>query len=297
MTFSGWQWISAGAAGAIAAGIVFWLVARLALLVRDWLPMTPAFSENLLASAGDHERLEHRRIGRELGVLLGSITVAVIAGGLCLLLLAQWQRPGLADWVWAVTLLPAVAAACAAGYFVFCLVRERRRLAFTWAAKAAVGNILKRLNLSGNSVFHCVATETARIDHVVVGRKGVFALNVVARPAPKRTDGSASAELKNGKLWLAGSVEALPVGEAARNMTVLSGALSKLAGHRVPVRSVLVIPGWNTLPDGSGNHLVLSEKNLAMLTSWNTPDAYLMDEDCVAIHAFLHQASRVSRLD
>ncbi|MBW3568266.1 MAG: NERD domain-containing protein, partial [Proteobacteria bacterium] len=232
-----------------------------------------------------------------LGVLLGAIAVAVIAGGLCLLLLAHWQRPEVADWVWAVVLLLAVAAAGVAGYFVFRLVQERRRFAFTWAGKAAVGNILKRLNLAGNSVFHCVVTESARIDHVVVGRKGVFALNVVARPVPKRTDGTAGAELKNGKLWLAGSVEALPVGEAARNMTVLSGALSKLAGHRVPVRSVLVVPGWHTLPTGGGNHLVLSEKNLAMLTSWNTPDAYLMDEDCVAIHAFLHQASRVSRLD
>jgi len=296
MEFSGWQLFAAAAAGTAVAGAVFWLTARLALLVGRLPLARPPFAEDLLASAGDSERLQHRALGRDLSVLLAAMLAGLITGAICWLLLGSGSPPAVADWIWIVVLLASVAATIAAGYFAFRLIMARRNLEFTWAAKAAVGNILKRLNLAGNSVFHGVAVDSATIDHVVVGRKGVFALNVVARPLPNQSEGKPGAELKNGKLWLAGSVEARPVGEAARNMTLLSGALSKLAGHRVPVRSVLVVPGWHTVPNGEGNHLVLNERNLSMITSWNTPDAYLMDEDCVSIHAFLHKASRVTRL-
>lgn len=297
MEFSGWQLAVAAITGGAVAGLVFWLLAKLALAVAKLRIMAPAFADDLLASAGDNERLEHRELGRELAALLAAVLVAVIAGAMAWLLLSGWPQPDVANWIWILALVAAFAAAGAAGYFIFQRVQARRRLAFTWAAKAAVGNILKRLNLAGNSVFHGVTVENAVIDHVVVGRKGVFALNVVARRVPKENDGDKpGAELKNGKLWMAGSVEALPVGEAARNMTTLSAALTKLVGHRVPVRSVLIVPGWHTLPNGEGNHLVLNEKNLAMLTSWNAPDAHLMDEDCVAVHAYLHKASRVTRL-
>lgn len=297
MDFSGWQLFAAASLGGVLAGVVFWGVGRLALLVANFLPARPAFADDLLANAGNIERLQHRALGRALAVLLAALLVAVIVTVLCWLLLRDRAAPEVADWLWILSLVLSVVVLGAAIFFVVQLLSARRRLQFTWAAKTAVGNILKRLNLAGNAVFHNVAVENTAIDHVVVGRKGVFALNVVARRAPKEVDGNKpGAELKNGKLWLAGNVEALPVGDAARNMTLLSGALSKLVGHRVPVRSVLVVPGWHTLPNGEGNHLVLSEKNLAMLTSWNTPDAHLMDEDCATIHAFLYKASRATLL-
>lgn len=297
MEFSGWQLFAAAAFGGAAVGLVFWTVASLALLGANLLPARSAFADDLLANAGNAERLQHRALGRALAVLLAAVLVAIIAIGLCWLLLRGRAEPEVANWMWILSLVVSVAVLGAAIFFAVQLVRGRRQLQFTWAAKMAVGNILKRLNLAGNAVFHDVAVENVVIDHVVVGRKGVFALNVVARRTPKEVDGGRTgAELKNGKLWLAGNVEARPVGDAARNMTLLSGALSKLVGHRVPVRSVLVVPGWHTLPNGEGNHLVLSEKNLAMLTSWNTPDAHLMDEDCVTIHAFLYKASQVTRL-
>lgn len=297
MELSGWQLFAAAAFGGAAVGIVFWAIARLALLGANLLPARPAFAEDLLADAGNAERLQHRAVGRALAVLLAAVLVGVIVAALCWLLVWRRAMPGVADWMWIVSLVVAGAVLGTAIFFSVQLMRARRQLQFTWAAKSAVGSILKRLNLAGNAVFHTVAVENIAIDHVVVGRKGVFALNVVARRTPREVDSNKpAAELKNGKLWLAGHVEALPVGDAARNMTLLSGALSKLIGHRVPVRSVLVVPGWHTLPNGEGNHLVLSEKNLAMLTSWNTPDAHLMDEDCATIHAFLYKASRVTRL-
>jgi hypothetical protein len=69
-----------------------------------------------------------------------------------------------------------------------------------------------------------------------------------------------------------------------------------VVGHRVPVRSVLAVPGWHSVPNGEGNHLLLNDGNLAMLTSWNRPDAYLMDEDCAAIQKFLQEATRTQTM-
>lgn len=294
--YTWWNLLAAALGAGLLAGVLFWVSARVCVAVIDLLPTRLAFADDLLAVPGDRARLEFRAVGREIGLLLAALLVAALAVVAAVFLLPALAQPGLPLWVWIIALLVEVAALGGVGWIMFQLVRRRRQLAFEWAAQSAVGNILKRLNLSGNAVFHGVNTETSVIDHVVVGRRGVFALNVVARVVPVTTEGEPAAELRNGKLWMAGNVEARPVGEAARNMTLLSGALTRVVGHRVPVRSVLVVPGWHTIPNGNGNHLVLNESNLAMLTSWNTPDAHLMDEDCVVVQSFLQQASRVTRL-
>lgn len=291
-------WNIALAAGAVGtgAGLVLWLAGRAALAVVERLPWPrPAFPHDVLRDAGTRERERLRRLGRELALLWAAFGTAAAVAVVAAVLQTESQLEWLPLWAWV------VAAAIAAGllglgvYGIVRLVLARRRLRFVWAAKVAAGNVLKRLNFSGNRVFHEVTVEGCVIDHVVVGTRGVFAVNVVARRLPKNVEARPGAELRNGKLWLAGYVEALPVGDAARNMTLLSAALSRVVGHRVPVRSVLAVPGWHTVPDGAGNHLVLNENNLPTLTSWNTPDAYLMEEDCLEAQKFLAEASRAAR--
>lgn len=283
-------WIAAGLLG----GAVSWLLARLANAVR--LPQKLPFGAELLRGAGDSDRLRHRDAGRELAALLAAMLTALIVTGASVLMLDAGRLPAWPAWAWVMVWVANAGVLALAVFGIARLVKRQRRLRFDWAARAAVGDILKRLNLSGNRVFHDVTVEGALIDHVVVGARGMFAINVVPRPLPKNGGERPVAELKNGKLLLAGRAEALPVGDAARNMTLLSAAASRVVGHRVPVRSVLALPGWHSVPNDSGNHLVLNEKNLVMLTSWNRPDAYLMDEDCVAIQAFLCEAGRARRM-
>lgn len=289
-----WHHLAAGLAGGAIGGLVFWLAARLGLLVAARLPQALPFTGELLAGAGDRDRLRHGELGREIASLLAAVLVALIVAVAITLagakIVPAWPMPA-----WIAAGAAGFALVAFAIYQSIRLAGKRRRARFAWAARGAVGNVLERLNFSGNRVFHEVRVEGAVIDHVVVGRRGVFSINVVPRRLPNKAQ-RLPAELKNGKLRLAGQLEALPVGDAARNMTLLTGALSRIVGHRVPVRSVLAVPGWDSRPDGKGNHLVLNEKNLVMLTSWNTPDAYLMDEDCATIQAFLHEASRAPRL-
>lgn len=289
-----WQLVAMAVTLGAAAGLLFAVVVRLGARVAAlWRPALP-FADEITASAGERERGIYRMLGGQLTTLLGAFVVTLIVIPLVLLLLVRHVPPDVPAWALIVALILVAVLLVVASWQMFRIVQQRQRARFEWAAKKAVGNILKRLNFSGNRVFHDVSVEGNAIDHVVIGPKGVFAINVVARAV--RGDGRHVAELRNGKLSLDGNQEALAVGDAARNMTLLTGVLSKIVGHRVPVRSVLAIPGWQSTPNGEGNHLLLNENNLAMLTSWNTPDAYLMDEDVMTIQKYLQQASRSKRV-
>ncbi|HEX7048078.1 MAG TPA: nuclease-related domain-containing protein [Gammaproteobacteria bacterium] len=292
-----WRFVAGVIAMGLLGGAAFWMLARLAtatgVALAARLPHKSPFAADLLADAGDRDRRHHWIAGRELAALSGALLTALIVECASVLLFDASRLPEWKAWAWVLVWIANVAVLGLAVFGVVRLVRMRRHRRFEWAARAAVGSILKRLNFSGNRVFHEVVIEGTTIDHVVIGKRGVFAINVVARSLPKQAEGRPVAELKNGKLLLAGQPEALPVGDAARNMTLLSAAASRVVGHRVPVRSVLAVPGWHSVANDAGNHLVLNDKNLVMLTSWNKPDAFLMDEDCIAIQAFLHEASRV----
>lgn len=289
-----WQLAAAWPALGLLGGAAAWLLARAAIALAAHWPRKPYFAADVLADAGERDRRHHQAAGRELAALLAALLTAFVLAVSATVMIDPARLPAWSAWAWVLLWIANVAVLALAVFGLARLVRHRRRLRFECAARAAIGNVLKRLNFSGNRVFHEVVVEGAVIDHVVLGARGLFAINVVPRPLPKKAKGRPVAELKNGKLLLDGRAEALPVGDAARNMTLLSGASSRIVGHRVPVRSVLAVPAWHTLPNGKGNHLVLNESNLVTLTSWNTPDAYLMDEDCIALQAFLTKASRAA---
>jgi MFS family permease len=182
------SWQLAGGAFVIGmtCGVLFWGIARLALAAGGMWRVRLPFSNDVLAAAGDRERQRHRRLGRELAVLFGAFLSAIIAALLAWLLPPHAVLAETRSWVLIVLLVIAFAAVAGGIFLVYRLVHERRGLRFAWAAKSAVGSILDRLNFSGNRVFHEVKLEGATIDHVVVGAKGVFAVNVVSQPTGLR---------------------------------------------------------------------------------------------------------------
>ncbi|HEX6930104.1 MAG TPA: nuclease-related domain-containing protein [Gammaproteobacteria bacterium] len=285
-----WKMTAAGIAVGLLGGAAAWALARAGVAVLTRLPRKVPFAVELTAGSGERDRAQYRAAGRELGALLAGLLSALVVAAATALLREPDRLPAWPTWAWVAAWIMNGAVTVLAVYGIVRLVLLRRRLRFAWAARTAIGNVLKRLNFSGNRVFHDVAVEGAVIDHVVIGTRGIFAINVVPRAVAKGDGERPAAELKNGKLAFAGRAEALPVGDAARNMTLLAAAAGRIVGHRVPVRSVLAVPGWHTVPNDKGNHLVFNEGNLVTLTSWNTPDAYLMEEDCVALQAFLANA-------
>jgi hypothetical protein len=74
----------------------------------------------------------------------------------------------------------------------------------------------------------------------------------------------------------------------------LEHELSAMLNHRIKVRSVIAVPGWQVHGQASDDHLVVNENNLPMLRGWKDANDYLMDDDVDAIHEQLTSRCRKS---
>lgn len=127
------------------------------------------------------------------------------------------------------------------------LVKRARNLSLGLEAETAIGQELNLLMKDGFSVFHDVPGDKAfNIDHVVVGRRGVFAVETKGRAKPTRVESGEGhrVEHRDGKLFFPGWVEAAPLEQARRNADWLRKWLTGAVGVPVDAKPVLMLPGW-----------------------------------------------------
>lgn len=135
------------------------------------------------------------------------------------------------------------------GYAALKIVQIVKRLRDTglgFEAESAVGQELNWLMRDGFAVFHDVPGDRDfNIDHVVVGRRGVFAVETKGRSKPIRKNGvEYVVEHINGELVFPGWKETAPLEQARRNSSWLAKWLTSAVGAPVTVKPVLAIPGW-----------------------------------------------------
>ena len=136
---------------------------------------------------------------------------------------------------------------CYGMYKMVTLIKRARNLSLGLEAETAIGQELNLLMKDGFTVFHDVPGDKAfNIDHVVVGRQGVFAVETKGRGKPKRvTSGEGHrVEYRDGKLFFPGWVETAPLDQARRNADWLRKWLTAAVGAPVDAKPVLMIPGW-----------------------------------------------------
>ncbi|MDA0705688.1 MAG: hypothetical protein O2805_03490 [Proteobacteria bacterium] len=61
----------------------------------------------------------------------------------------------------------------------------------------------------------------------------------------------------------------------------------RLLDHRVWIRSVIAVPGWDIDTQGSEEHLLVNERNLPMLSGWKDQSDFLLNEDVDALYKLL----------
>ena len=113
------------------------------------------------------------------------------------------------------------------------------------AAELAVAQSLTRLVGQDAFVFHDFPADKFNIDHIVVGRSAVFAVETKSRRKPAAT-GKASARVHydGSRLTFPGHVETKPVEQAAYQAKWLQTFLASGVGEPVRVVPVLSLPGW-----------------------------------------------------
>jgi len=143
------------------------------------------------------------------------------------------------------------------GYVIWKLFRrfERiRALRLAYECELAVGQELDQLMLDGYRVFHDVQMENFNIDHIVIGQSGVFAVETKGRSKQCNMPGNDKklyqVTYEDGILKFPGGQDEQVLQKAASQADSAARWLSGVTGFDVPVRPVLVLPGWQLQSKG-----------------------------------------------
>lgn len=136
-------------------------------------------------------------------------------------------------------------------YVIWKLFRRFERihaLRLAYECELAVGQELDQLMLEGYRVFHDVQLENFNIDHIVIGQSGVFAVETNGRSKRRSTSGNDRAlyqvTYEDGVLKFPGWQDKRVLQKAASQADSAAQWLSGVTGFDVPVRPVLILPGW-----------------------------------------------------
>ncbi len=271
--------ISGAATVALTSTIVFLLIAKTWNLVSRTVASAPSFSDRILHEAAQRFRDELDRLSRSQSTYLSGVLVFIMLFVAAYVLQAKKLFSGYPAWQLHLQLGFLLLVL---GFAAFCLLRTvlaRRQVQFLRDANVAVGHQLQQMSAAGTRVFHDVATAAGIVDHVIIGRQGLYAINVVARRSPKGSQVRLHdnvIEFSNSKL------DHSIVGIAAKTAR-LQKEFRELLGHKIRVRSVIAVPGWQIDDQSSDKHLLVNERTIAMLSGWKDDSDHLMNEDADAL--------------
>lgn len=186
------------------------------------------------------------------------------------------------------------------GYVLFKLIqlmKLREQLRLGYDAELAVGQELNTLMRHGYAVFHDVTLNNTissfNIDHIVVGKTGVYAVETKGRSKPILKNGGHQHRVSfDGKrLSFPGWSEEKPAEQATRQAHSLQKWLSSAVGETVPVKAVIALPGWYVTHTQRSDIAVINGKN---------PDRYFNAQRSEnisdkLIHQIAHQLDSICR--
>jgi hypothetical protein len=131
-------------------------------------------------------------------------------------------------------------------------IRQLKRLALGRDGERAVGQELDKLRAKGFEVIHDIPGEGFNIDHVVIGRRGIYTVETktIRFPEGSRPELKCSDE----KVFLNGRpMDRNPIPQAKAQSAWLRSFLEESTGKTFLVQPVVVFPGWFVSPE-CNNH-------------------------------------------
>lgn len=139
-------------------------------------------------------------------------------------------------------------------------------------AEIATANELIGLQALGYQVFHDVQADGFNIDHLVIGKNGVFAIETKGRHKRnkdlRQTNGNGNGKkgyevfYKDGRLNFPSWTETKPIEQAQRQAQWVSQWLTKATGSPVAATPALVFPGWYVTSQSKPPFPILNHKQL-----------------------------------
>jgi hypothetical protein len=272
--------ISGAATVALASTVLFLVIAKSWHALSRTVGSTPSFADNIMHEAAQRFRDELERLSRAQAIYLSGALVFVVLFLAAYALRAQELFAGYPAWqLW----MQIAFLAFVTGFAAWRLGRTiiaRRQVKFVRDANVAIGHQLQQVAAGGSRVFHDVSTSAGVVDHVLVGPRGIYGINVVARRARKR----GSAFLQGNELSFSQHHGIVSLANVAASTMRLEKEISRLLGQRVRVRSVIAAPGWDIGEQASENHLLVNERTVSMMRGWRDSSDHLMNEEVDALY-------------
>jgi hypothetical protein len=267
--------LSTAASIALVSTLVFLLLAKSWHAISKTVGGAGSFRSCIMLEAAQRFRDEMERLTRRLHVYLTSALVFVVIFTVSYLLRPETVFNELRTWQLVIILSVLACVAVYAAVRVVSLALARRQTEFVRDATIAAGHGLQKLTANSNRVFHDVPCGAGIIDNVIVGLHGVYAIHVVARKSGKNN----KVILDGEELSFAPGKFTLSLAEFGQRTQQLAAEFRQILKHEVRVRSVVAVPGWEIESQASADHLIVNERNLAMLRGWKDQNDYLMNEE------------------
>lgn len=267
--------ISGAATVALTSTIFFLLVAKSWNVLSRTVGSTPNFAESIMHEAAQRFRDEFERLTSSQAIYLSGTLVFLVLFAAAYTLQAQVLFAGYPSWQLWLQIAFIVFASGLAVWRLGRTIHARRQIRFMRDANVAIGHQLQQISTGANRVFHDVTTGAGMVDHVLVGQTGIYAVIVVARRGGK----TGSAMLENNELSFSNSDDTLCIVDTTASVARLEKEICRLLGHKIRVRSVIAVPGWDIGEQASERHLLVNERTIAMLRGWKDQSDYLMNED------------------
>ena len=271
--------ISGAATVALTSTILFLVIAKFWSILSRAIGGGPTFADSIMRESAQRFRDELDRLSASQSIYLGGALVFAMLFAAAYLLQAEQLFVGYPDWQLHIQSGFLVLALRIAAYQLGKTNIARRQVKFVQDATIAIGHQLRQISANNSQVFHDVETSAGVVDHVLIGQSGLYAINVVARRAPR--DGSVGICGHALQFSNADSDESI-VDIAARTRR-LEKVFCGMLGHKVRVRSVIAAPGWEIVEQSHEDHLLVNERNIGMLTGWKDNTDHLMNEDVDAL--------------
>ena len=275
--------LSGAASIALASTFVFLLLAKSWHAIARSVGSTSSFPDSIMREAAQRFRDKTDLLTRRLQIYLTSALVFVVIFTLSHFLRAGEVFSDIPTWQLAVILAVLSGVSLYAAYHFVTVLLARRRIEFQRDANIATGHGLQKLTANQNRIFHDVPCSAGIIDNVVVGVHGIYAVNVVSR-RPRKDN---RVRLTGDTLEFAPGNYSFALAGFAQRTSRLAQEFRKVLKHDVRVRSVVAVPGWEIDSQSSDEHLILNERNLAMLHGWKDKNDYLMDEQVEKLQKLL----------
>jgi hypothetical protein len=266
--------ISGAATVALTSTIVFLLIAKTWNTVSRTFNSTPSFSDRIMHEAAQQFRDELERLTSSQATYLSGILVFLVLFAAAYVLQAQQLFSGYPSWQLYAQLAFLTFACTYACFQLLKTIRARYDVKYLRDANVAIGHQLQQLSAGRTRIFHDVKTDAGIVDHVIVGKKGLYAVNVIVRRSRKRSH----ARLSDNLIQYANGGDDVSIADAAAKTARLQEEFCDLIGYKVRVRSVIAVPGWDIGEQSSDDHLLVNEKTIAMLSGWNDTSDHLMNE-------------------